>query len=311
VALTSEQLAAIVTRALPGERLREWRALADDRYALALADGERLNVQVYATQEAATTAAEALRLLRGEIDLPVPELRASDPEGITVGVPYLLTGDLPGEPLDSAAGRIGEEALYRLGRRLGETVQRVHRLAGPRYGSLTEASGDAPADERGYALARLEADVRRCGDLGVLDRKTGAEIAGWFEQHFKPAGRKPALVHGGLGPRTVVVRYAAGAWAIGGLLGWGDALGWSPAWDHVVFLDAAGDARLFGLRVGYGNGYDDLTERTYEQVREHALMPYRALLMLRRLGDAAARGDVAEAARRRGALRGLLRVLEQ
>jgi aminoglycoside phosphotransferase (APT) family kinase protein len=308
--LTHEQLATILARALPGERLHEWRQLADDRYALALAGGERLNVQVYAAPEAATTAAEALRLLRGEVDLPVPELRACDPDGDTVGVPYVLTADLAGDPLHAVAGRIGEEALYRLGWRLGETMQRVHRLVSPRYGSLADAPVEAPADEREYVLARLEADVRRCADLGALDRKTGAEITGWFEQHFKPAGRKPALVHGGLGPSTILVRYAAGAWSIGGLLGWGDALGWSPAWDHAVFLDAADDPRLFGLRVGYGNGYDDLTERTYEQVREHALMPYRALLMLRHLGDAAERGDVAEAKRRRGGLRGLLRLLD-
>ena len=45
--LTKQQLETILDRALPGERLREWRALPDDRYALAVAGGERLNVQVY------------------------------------------------------------------------------------------------------------------------------------------------------------------------------------------------------------------------------------------------------------------------
>ena len=47
MALTKQQLETILDRALPGEQLREWRALPDDRYALAIGGGERLNVQVY------------------------------------------------------------------------------------------------------------------------------------------------------------------------------------------------------------------------------------------------------------------------
>lgn len=307
--LTTEQLAAILTRAMPGEQLHEWRALAGGRYALALATGERLNVQVYGMPAEASAAAEALRLLRGEVDLPIPQLRAVDADGETTGAPYVLTDDLAGEPLDQVAGRIGEEPLYRLGRRLGEMVQRVHRLAAPRYGDLA-GSGVVYDDERAYVLARLADDVRVCGELGVLDRRTGGEIAGWFEQHFKPAGQKPALVHGGLSPRRILVRHTSGTWQISGLLGWGQALGWSPAWDHITFLDAAAGERTFGLRVGYGNGYDDQTERAYEQVREHVLMPYRALLMLQRLREAAARGDVGETGRRRASLRGLLGLLD-
>ena len=46
MALTQPQLEAIVNRAFPGERLAEWRALSDNRYALALPGGERLAVQV-------------------------------------------------------------------------------------------------------------------------------------------------------------------------------------------------------------------------------------------------------------------------
>jgi hypothetical protein len=45
-------------------------------------------------------------------------------------------------------------------------------------------------------------------------------------------------------------------------------------------------------------------------VREHALAPYRMLLMLDRMQLAYAHGDIAEIARRRGMLKGLLRVLD-
>ena len=309
MALTKQQLETIVDRALPGEQLREWQALPDDRYALAVASGERLNVQVYASTGQAATAAAALDLLRGEIDLPIPQLRANDAAGDTIGMPYLLLSDLAGEPLEQALPRISDEQLYKLGRRLGETICRVHRLICERYGTLSGEPIEA-VDERSYVLAWLERAVRRSGELGLLDRRSGAELTEWFEQQFQPVGRQPALVYGEMNPRTILVQPAERGWWISGLTGWGQALGWSPAWDHVTLLDATEEPRYFGLRVGYGNGYDDNTTRTYEQVREHALAPYRMLLMLDHMQQAYARSAIAEIDRRRGMLKGLLRVLD-
>jgi len=309
MSLTKQQLETILDRALPGERLGEWRALPDDRYALAAGGGDRLNVQVYESADQAATAAEALGLLRGEVDLPIPQLRANDAAGDTVGVPYLLLSDLAGAPLEQALPGIDDEQLYKLGRRLGETLFRVHRLICDRYGQLSGEQIDGE-DERSYVLARLNRAVRRCGELGLLDRRTGVELTEWFEQQFQPVGRQPALVYGEMSPRTILVQQAERGWWISGLTGWGHTLGWSPAWDHVTLLDATEEPRYFGLRVGYGNSYDDNTTRTYEQVREHALAPYRIMLLLDRMQRAYAHSDIAEINRRRGMLKGLIRVLD-
>src|SRR5215210_6610159 len=213
MALTKQQLKIILDRALPHEALREWRALPDERYALAIDGGERLNVQVYASAKQAATAAAALDLLRGEIDLPIPQLRANDAAGDTIGVPYLLLSDLAGEPLEQALPHIGDEQLYKLGRRLGETLCRAHRLICERYGQLSGELIDS-ADERSYVLARLDRAVRRCGELGLLDRRTGAELTEWFEQQFQPVGRQPALVYGEMNPRTILVQQAERGWWI-------------------------------------------------------------------------------------------------
>lgn len=313
--LSAEQLALILARALPEARIRETRALPGGRYVLALADGTRLQMQLYASTAAAGAAAAALRQLRGEVDLPIPELRASDPEGATVGLPYLLLGNTPGEPLDQVLPQLDNDALYTVGRRLGTIVSRVHRLACTRYGPLDE--GGAAATEREYVLARVECDAQRCGELGLLDRRTGSELTSWFTQHFQPVGKQAALVHGGLTPGCILVRRGEsdsasgrGAWRVGGILGWEYALGWCPAWEHATWLDAIDDPRYFSLRVGYGNGYDEQSNRAYEQVREHVLVPYRILLMLQRMQAAYATGDLNECGRRRGILRGLMRVLE-
>ncbi len=293
MALTKQQLELIVARAFPGERLAESRALAENRYALALPGGERLNVQVYPTSAAAATAAAALRLLHAEVDLPIPQLRASDPLGETVGQPYLLLSELNGEPLERMLPRINEDQLYNLGRRLGEILCRVHRLVCERYGSLEHDDPTRADNERAYGLARLEHELAQCRQLGILDRRGAGEMRAWFKQAFMPPGRQPALICGSATPTTILVRQSEGRWSISGLLGWEQALGWSPAWEHVCLFEAASGPRYFSLRVGYGNGYDDLTTRAYEQVREHAMAPYRALLVLQRMREAFARGDIA------------------
>src|SRR5689334_9320581 len=109
MALTTQQLEAIVDRAFPGERLVRSRELAGGRYALELPGDERLAVQLYPSGAAAATAAAALRRLRAEVDLPIPQLRASDDRGETVGQPYLLLSEAAGEPLGRALPRIGDE----------------------------------------------------------------------------------------------------------------------------------------------------------------------------------------------------------
>jgi aminoglycoside phosphotransferase (APT) family kinase protein len=305
--LTRQQLEAIVDRAFPGVRLAESRALATGRYALALPDGERLAVWVYATSAAVERATAALRLLRAEVDLPIPQLRASDPQGQTVGQPYVLLSELTGEPLERALPRIDEEQLYSIGRRLGEVLCRVHRLACERYGALAGDDAATTGDEYRYGQARLEHELAQCRDLGILDRRSIAELRAWFKQEFTPVGRQPALICGGITPATILVRQSEGRWWVSGLLGWEHALGWSPAWEHVTFFEAADGPRYFGLRVGYGNGYDEQTTRAYEQVREHAIAPYRALLVLQRMREAFAEGDIALGERRRELLKGLLR----
>ena len=141
--LSAEQLAAILARALPDARLRDTRALPGERYALALADGTRLQVQAYASQHEAATAAEALRRLRGEIDLPIPEpgpglvlihvslagMNFSDTH--TRENQYIAKADLPLVPG-------GEVAGVRV-----DTGERVVALTGNRGGYAEYAVADA------------------------------------------------------------------------------------------------------------------------------------------------------------------------
>jgi hypothetical protein len=302
VELTRNQLDAIAAHA--GGRLKEARAHGGGRYTLALAGGERLTLLVFDSPHAAQTAQAALDMLRAEVDLPLPQVRAGDASGAAVGVPWALVNELAGEPLSVALPRIPEEQLYQLGRRLGETAYRIHRLACASYGALAGADPHAADDERSYGLARLEAALAASEAAGSLGAADVGAVRAWFDAGYTPAGAQAALVCGGLAPDALLVRQSGGRWSLSGLARWDQALGWSPGWEHALLFDAAGGSGYFGLRVGYGNAYDAATRRAYEQVREHALRPYRALLCLERLA-ALPPGDP-EAARRRATLLGLL-----
>ncbi|MCS6841822.1 MAG: phosphotransferase [Roseiflexus sp.] len=272
-----------------GVRIREIVSLGCDRWTLALAGGDRVIVQRYASADALTTAEVALDRLRGEIDLPVPQIRRLKVVDATSEDHWALFTGVSGDPLAQKLPQIADEALYQIGVRLGQAVYRVHRVAGGRYGALTGNDPCAADEERQYILARLEHDLAEAIALNAMSTEEAADVRRTL-QAFIPPGRQAALLNSGLSPETLLVTQRDGRWTLSGILGWEHALSWCPAWEHVTFLEACEGQRCFGLRVGYGNGYDNETQRAYEQVREPALRPYRALLALRRAVERARRG---------------------
>jgi aminoglycoside phosphotransferase (APT) family kinase protein len=304
MALSLEQLETIVTTALPGEQLKQVQPQPDARYTVDLASGEQVDVQAYASPAAAATAAAALQRLRGEIDLPVPTLQASDTGGELIGTPYIVHSAIHGQPLTSALPQIPEGALYELGRALGRAVYGVHRLACEQYGPLLRGEA-GPATEREYVLGRVDSGLQAARQAALLSDHQANELRMHFDQQFASAGTRAALIVGRLSVERVIVRAGGERWSLAGIAGWEHATGWSPTWDHATLLEYARAPEFFALRVGYGNGYDDETPRTYEQVREAALRPYRELLALEQALDAHHAGDAAELRRNLHVLIGL------
>lgn len=272
-----------------GVRIREAVSLGGERWALALADGERSVVQRFASTDALANAEAALSRLRGEIDLPIPHIRRLDVAGATPNGGWALFTGVSGDPLARKLPQIADEPLYQIGMRLGQVVYRIHRVAGGQYGALIGDDPWAADEEQQYILARLDDDLAAAVALNAMSDEEAANVRRALET-FIPPGRQAALLNGGLSPETLLVTQRDGRWTLGGILGWEHALSWCPAWEHVTFLEACEGQRCFSLRVGYGNGYDHETQRTYEQVREPALRPYRVLLALRRAVEHAGRG---------------------
>lgn len=301
--LSDAQLARIVAHAMPGARLVGAEPLGERTLLLELRENRRAVLRLAAPPDPGAgdpLAAElaALAALRAEIDLPIPEILAHDLHA-DAGAPYLLTSYLDGMNLVEAIAVMTDDHRYELGRALGALMARAHVYAAAAYGALDPADPPAvrpdaavardddgePLDDAGdedvrYLLARLDAAAAEAHAAGELDAAAEEQLRAWARDNVAPTGRPAALVHGDLRPERVLVRRRERRWTLAGLTGWGFAQAWRPAWDHAALLEQFAGPDYFGLRVGYGNAYDETTERRYDQLREFALRPFRLILFL-------------------------------
>jgi aminoglycoside phosphotransferase (APT) family kinase protein len=131
-----------------------------------------------------------------------------------------------------------------------------------------------------YLAARVEGGLAAALAAGDLDGAAAEALRAWLAANLAGSGQAASLVHGDLRPERVLLRRREGGWRVVGLVGWGYAQGWRPGWDHAALMEHFAGPDYFGLRVGYGNAYDESTERRYDQLREFALLPFRLALFL-------------------------------
>ncbi len=297
--ISATQIERIVAHAIPRVALHEATPLGERTVRLDLGGMRPRVLRLPAPPDPGAgdaLAAEALALsaLRAEIDLPLPELFTYEPTAVA-GTPYLLMSYLEGMTLPEALPAMNEEQRYNLGSELGRLMARIHGYHAPQYGQLSPthppslsqhgAPGDEPEvpasdEDRRYIQARLDAAMSMAEQLGELDQADARQLASWAPDHVVGTGQPACLLHGDLRPERILVRRRERGWILGGVTGWGCALTWRPAWDHVALLEQFPSSDYFSLRVGYGNAYDATTERRYDQLREFALLPFRTIFFL-------------------------------
>ncbi len=288
------QLERLLTQAMPGARIAAAELLGERTVRLDLRTGRPLVLRLAGPEDVGAgdpLAAEALALqaLQAEIDLPLPAVLASDFEGVN-GRPYLLTSYLEGMTLNEALPAMLEEQRYGIGRELGSLIARVHSYSCAAYGALdakhppvigSEQAGWVAddADVR-YMRARSETALQIAIAEHEIDQDGAERLAAWVATNLVGSGRAPCLVHGDLRPAGILVQRRERGWRLAGLVGWGCAMAWRPAWDHAAISEQFAGEVYFSLRVGYGNAYDVTTERRYDQLRPFALAPFRLLLWI-------------------------------
>jgi aminoglycoside phosphotransferase (APT) family kinase protein len=295
--MIADAVKTILAHAMPGSSLREATALGDRTLLLSLGGGKQVVLRLGADQDAwagdpLAAEAAALTALRAEIDLPLPELLAYD-DGAGMGRPYLLCSHLGGMPLPDTIDEIDEDGRYDLGRELGTLMTRVHSYLAASYGPLSPTTPPGPRrptqagdlsearhDDVDYLAARVERGIDAALAAGNLDGAAAEGLRAWLATNLAGSGQAASLVHGDLRPERVLLRRRERGWRIAGLVGWGYAQSWRPGWDHAALMEHFAGSDYFGLRVGYGNAYDESTERRYDQLREFALLPFRLALFL-------------------------------
>lgn len=286
------QIERIVSRALPGTRIRDVAPLGT-RSLLVTASDRQFVLRLPAgvdrwAGEALQTEALALRTLQTEIDLPLPSVLGETP-AVGDDPPALALSYLSGTPLSEIITAIDEESRFAIGQALAMVMARVHSYQAPYYGPLQPDALPTPTTQSpvpGADITYLQQRVALAASAAVDQNLMTTEQRDWLMRRLAEwlttTARPACLVHGDLHPRRLIVRRRERDWRLVGVVGWGFAQTWRPGWDHATLQINFADPDYFGLRVGYGTTYNDTTDRRYDQVREFAILPYRITILLER-----------------------------
>ncbi|ASR55787.1 phosphotransferase family protein [Cellulomonas sp. PSBB021] len=229
-------------------------------YRARLTDGRSVVVKTAPADESRLLTYEA-DLLRAEAlvygvgadrpDLLLPSVVTTDFSRSVFPGDVVVASWLPGVPWDRAGfGAPGDDPrAARAQRELGALMARFHRVAGPRFGYLVDASGlvgDTWPQAFGRMVDALLADAVRWG-VDVPDQRVRAAVAA--HQDALAQVTSPVLVHHDLWPGNLFADPGTGE-----LLGvidperalWGD-----PLLDLLGADQAGSDALPAGLLAGY------------------------------------------------------------
>lgn len=209
-------------------------------------DGARLVMKTASAQ--AVRAEAAVLALLARHDVPVPEVVASDADGIVGGRPTLVVGHVVGEVLDGPSPVLAE---------VGSLLHRVHEIEVDGFGSIDVSADGLHGTHTTWASALEE----RAGGIthAVAAGKVAPELAERAMAAIKiviDLGCGPArLLHGDLHPRHVFARDGR----VTAIIDWGDATAGDPVYDlarvlHSGALGASlerGCAQLAALRDGW------------------------------------------------------------
>jgi fructokinase len=234
--LTEEQIAEIVSRALPGRTLEhfalETGGLSNLTYRVGVNGRKgRFGLRVYTRDPAACQKEVALhRTLAGQV--PVPEIVHVQPDRKGPGSPHVLMQWMEGLTFHELkksglpANELNEAAFA-----VGATLARIGSVALPQPIGLVEAPGSTVARVETWLTSP---DLARRLPVGLRER-VRAFVAG-RAQALTLLDEARSLVHGDFGARNVLLRRDGGRWVVSAVLDWECAFAGSALWDVGHFL---------------------------------------------------------------------------
>ena len=266
--------------------------LSPDGVRAQTADGSDVTVWWFRTAQQARTVVTALDLLHGK--QAIPSLRGADIAGTITQRPAVVVDSPIGTPLTQCIDRLTTPQRHALGRQLGHLVADIHQHPASHYGPLA-----APGFHSHAALlrARIAEAGNRLVAEKILDRSRCDGLTAVIGSTINDDSAHACLIHGAIGPESIWVDRTGQQVTISAFTQWNSAFGGRPAAEHVRLADACADDAYFALRIGYGEVYDERSQRPIDQHRERSLLPERLTWMFSRAAHAATQAQTDEAHR--------------
>jgi hypothetical protein len=266
--------------------------LSPDGVRAQTADGSDVTVWWFRTAQQARTVVTALEMLHGK--QAIPSLRGADIAGTITQRPAVIVDSPIGTPLTQCIDRLTTPQRHALGRQLGHLVADIHQHPASHYGPLA-----APGFHSHAALlrARIAEAGNRLVAEKILDRTRCDALTAVIGSTVDDDSAHACLIHGAIGPESIWVDRTGQQVTISAFTQWNSAFGGRPAAEHVRLADACADDAYFALRIGYGEVYDERSQRPIDQHRERSLLPERLTWMFSRAAHAATQAQTDEAHR--------------
>jgi hypothetical protein len=224
----------------------------------------------------------------------IPSLRGADIAGTITQRPAVIVDSPIGTPLTQCIDRLTTPQRHALGRQLGHLVADIHQHPASHYGPLA-----APGFHSHAALlrARIAEAGNRLVAEKILDRTRCDALTAVIGSTVDDDSAHACLIHGAIGPESIWVDRTGQQVTISAFTQWNSAFGGRPAAEHVRLADVCADDAYFALRIGYGEVYDERSQRPIDQHRERSLLPERLTWMFSRAAHAATQAQTDEAHR--------------
>ena len=259
--LTQAQIGALLGAAFDDATLRSaeeltdgyfnsvYRVEADGRPPLALKVAPPDDVDVLTYEHGLMRAeVEAMRLVEGDADVPIPRVRFADLSRTTLPVDFFFMDLVPGTSWTTLRDDLTEAQNAEIERQLGAITARVNRVVGPGFGYL----GTGPRFGRWSAalrwmLATLYADARR---FGIESPVPESELLGAVARYSAAldAITEPRLVHWDVWAGNVFGRIDADGPTVTGVIDFERALWGDPLMEFIP--SRLGDIAAY--EAGYG-----------------------------------------------------------
>jgi aminoglycoside phosphotransferase (APT) family kinase protein len=297
--LDPDAVAALVSAAIPGasvESAKPAGGLANTSLDVRLNRHPwRVLLRLYQRAPAEAWKETVIAELVADHDVPVAQfLHFAETNDIT-GHPYAVLEWIDGQPLESLASTIDDQALVPVAQRVGQVLARIHAISFERAGFF-DRHLDVPT---AIDLGRdgLLAYLQHCLVDGIGGERLGAPLTGRVIRFVEREGHaldawagRPCLVHADFnGSNILVCQTEMARWEVGAILDWEYAFSGSPSFDlgHVLrppLGERAGFAAAMadGYRESGGSLPDDW--RRIAQIAD--LHAWADLLNRREIGDA-------------------------